>query len=486
MGMYEDLKGGSGHTTNFRAHRYDAKKLFGGLQPATDIGDIPHQLCNVSMSGLAAITSETYDPPRIGQSVPVRFRIDNTPLHEGMGEIVRAEPGFAGHKIGIRFVGGHLDIPALIASHKEQALKRELIEQLSPARVDIDPDYKLACINFLDLLRRYRRILDDWPEDSSLSSGAGLSDQEVINLCFDRLRPQWHAFERETNAYIQSILNQPEELAAVKSFTESVVTPELIHGPIWHQAYTKPFGYPGDHLVMDYVYSWKDEGETLYAKLVHRLGLDTLECVATRMTMVQQKIGQELNRFEGNRAMRITNLACGTAQEIVNILKVPELQTSVCFSLIDQDERALKRAYDGAYPSVARQSRNVDLNLYQSSFTDLMKGGKLSRDLPSQDMIYTIGLFDYLKDRRCQKLTRSLYDKLRPGGLLLIGNIKRSSDSGIWGAEIGVDWSMYYRTEDEMRKMVEGLPHESLEIQTDRTNRIYLLALRKPQTSGMI
>lgn len=486
MGLYEDLKGGSSHTKNFRAQRFDAGELFGRVLPTTDIGDRPHRLCNLSMSGLSAIASETYDAPRIGQSVPVRFHIDNAQLLEGIGEIVRAEPSFGGHKIGIRFVGDHLDIPKLIARHKELALKQELIDQLDPARARVDPDYKLACINFLDLLRRYRRILDDWSQDPSTNSGKGLSDLDVINLCFDHLKPQWHAFERETNAYVQSILDQPEALAAVKSFTESVVTPELLHGPIWHQAYTKPLGYPGDHLVMDYVYSWKDEGETLYAKLIHRLGLDTLECVATRMTMVQQKIGQELNRFEGGRAMRITNLACGTAQEIVNILKVPELQTSVCFSLIDQDERALKRAYEGAYPSVARQSRNVDLNLYQSSFTDLMKGGKLSRDLPPQDMIYTIGLFDYLKDRRCQKLTRSLYDKLRPGGLLLIGNIKRSSDSGIWGAEIGVDWSMYYRTESEMRKMVEGLPHESLEIQTDRTNRIYLLALRKPQTPEMI
>jgi hypothetical protein len=68
-------------------------------------------------------------------------------------------------------------------------------------------------------------------------------------------------------------MDTPDVLRATKLFTEQVLTPEFMGGPIWNRSYRKPFGYPGDFQMMNYVYEWLPRGATVYEKLLHRLGL---------------------------------------------------------------------------------------------------------------------------------------------------------------------------------------------------------------------
>lgn len=177
----------------------------------------------------------------------------------------------------------------------------------------------------------------------------------------------------------------------------------------------------------------------------------------------------------------ITNLACGTAQEIVNILQQRDLPGAMKISLIDQDEKALTHSYNATYPDVVRHKGQVSVQGFHSSFIELMKGGALCNVLPQQDLIYSVGLFDYLKHKRSKTLLESLYDKVKPGGLVVIGNLKRSRNSGLWAAEMACDWAMQYRTESDMRALAKDIPYGSLEIRTDPTDRIFMMSLRKPE-----
>ncbi len=480
MTQYEDLTGAAGQTMFYRAERFEAGKLFRGLVPATDIGDLPHRLCDLSMSGLAAIASDGVDHPPVGENVPISLRINNTPLHTGYGKIVRTEPLYAGTKVAVNFTDGHLDIASLIAGHREQTLRQQLNTHTDHQTHLVNSNYRLLCVDFLKQLRHYKQLLDYWKDEESLMGKRSLSESEVVALCVEHFKPEWRRFQADTNRYVESVLNDADALSAAKKFTESVITPDLMPGPIWQRSFEKPLGYPGDHLVMDYVYSWRDEGKTLYGKFVHRLGLDALECVATRMTMMQQLIADELAQDPEGSPLRVANLACGSAQEITNTLSLPELQRPIQFSLIDQDENALAFAYSKTYPEVVRHRGRARVQCFHSSFTELMKGGALRDILPQQNLVYTIGLFDYLKQRRCKTLTRNLFEKLVPGGLLVIGNLKRSFNSGLWCAEMATDWSMHYRTKEDMLALTEGLDCASVDIATDRTDRIYLMSVRKP------
>jgi extracellular factor (EF) 3-hydroxypalmitic acid methyl ester biosynthesis protein len=485
MQNYEQLSGAEGRRIFYRSKRFSAKSLFNGLLPITEIGNVPHRLTDLSISGLAAINRSEKAELTVGEEVPVDLRINNLSLHHGTGKIVRAEPTFAGTKIALNFVDGYLDIPALLAKHREQSLRQQLNEEFEISNETLDPAYRLLCMDFLHTQRQYKAMLQSWIENNPNAQNDEALVDEMVALCEEHFKEKWRGFQREANRLMEKASSNPGALETMKRFTESVVTPDLMDGPIWRRSYEKPLGYPGDHVVMNYVYSWKDEGETIAGKFAHRLGLDALECVATRMTMMQNIMAREINAKKSDEEVRIANLACGTAQEIVNILKQPSLDKRVTFSLVDQDEKALAHAYEHAYPFSVRHGGKTSIQCFHSSFTELMKGGALTNHLPQQDVIYSVGLFDYLRAKRASSLVRSLYQYVRPGGLLVIGNLKRSIDSGVWAGEMICDWTMFYRTEQEMRDMAEGIQYETLEVLTDKTNRVYMLCIRKPEDNDM-
>ena len=76
------------------------------------------------------------------------------------------------------------------------------------------------------------------------------------------------------------------------------------------------------------------------------------------------------------------------------------------------------------------------------SFTDILKTNGGLGGVPPQDMIYSVGLLDYLSDRRSRMLVRKLYDALLPGGLLIIGNMNETPLSNLWPMEFIADWTL--------------------------------------------
>ncbi len=480
MANYEDLRGASGQQIYYRAERFDPKQLFGDHGPDTFIDGAQHKLLNLSISGIATLDhTSSHNEQTVGETLPIGMRIENTPLHEGYGRVVRVEQTAAGSKLAIKLIDNSLDISRISHQYKEYNLKRALNQGRLEHLVLADPGYRLLCADALHLLRAHKSILLDWEEKNADKQHDPRYGRDFLDLAAQQILPEWRELSEKANDFIDKIIDDPRALEPAKRFTEMVLTPEIIAGPIWRRSYEKPLGYPGDFRVMDYVYSWQDQGKNLYSQLNHRLGLDSLDCVAERMTMVQQIIGQEVIEKTGDGPVNITNLACGSAQEVVNYLGQGRLLRPVSFTLIDQDHNALAYAYERAFPHTIRFTGQAKLHCLHSSFMELMKGGTIAKSLPPQDMIYTVGLFDYLKARRAENLLTTLFESLAPGGLLVIGNLKASRKMGRWAAEMICDWPMIYRTEQEMLDMAKKIKAENIQLLTDRTDKVYLLLLRK-------
>jgi len=480
MANYEDLRGASGQQIYYRAERFAPRHLFGDQGPETYVDGVQHKLLNLSLSGLATLDrSHSHTEQSVGETVPVCMRIDNTPLHEGYGRVVRVEQTPAGAKLAIRLTDKCLDITRLSHQYREYNLKRALHQDRLENLERADPGYRLLCTDALHLLRAHAAILLDWEEKNTDRRQDSRYGCDFLDLAAQQILPEWRDLSERANDFIDQIIDDPRALEPAKRFTEMVLTPEMMAGPIWRRSYEKPLGYPGDYQVMDYVYTWQDQGETLYGQLIHRLGLDSLDCVAERMSMVQQIIGQEMIGKNGEGPVNITNLACGSAQEVVNCLGPGRLLRPVSFTLIDQDHDALAYAYERAFPHTIRFTGQVKLHCLHSSFMELMKGGVIAKSLPPQDMIYSVGLFDYLKTRRAENLLTTLFESLAPGGLLVIGNLKEGRRMGRWAAEMICDWPMIYRTEKQMTDLTKKIQPESMQILTDRTDKVYLLLLRK-------
>ena len=63
-----------------------------------------------------------------------------------------------------------------------------------------------------------------------------------------------------------------------------------------------------------------------------------------------------------------------------------------------------------------------------------------------------MGLFDYLTPPVARAVLEKLYQLLKPGGELMIGNFHVSNPSKYY-MEYWADWVLYYRTEEEFRDL---------------------------------
>ena len=82
------------------------------------------------------------------------------------------------------------------------------------------------------------------------------------------------------------------------------------------------------------------------------------------------------------------------------------------------------------------------------------------------DLIYSMGLFDYLIPPVASRVLGKLYDLLIPGGEMAIGNFHASNPSKYY-MEYWLDWVLYYRTEEEFKSLLGNSKFEETDVTYD-------------------
>ena len=104
-------------------------------------------------------------------------------------------------------------------------------------------------------------------------------------------------------------------------------------------------------------------------------------------------------------------------------------------------------------------------------------------------MVYSAGLYDYIetfedrKDKGSIALTRKLFDLVKPGGRMIIGNMNLDMPTGVrWVMEAICDWYLIYRDKEEILTFASEIPEsqiESIEIIQEDSGLNYFLDIRK-------
>jgi hypothetical protein len=133
---------------------------------------------------------------------------------------------------------------------------------------------------------------------------------------------------------------------------------------------------------------------------------------------------------------RVLSVACGHLREARGA--GPE------FVALDQDEQSLgvvARAHPGVRTVCARVSALVTGAL---SFTQL-------------DLVYSTGLYDYLSARAAARLTARLFSFLRPGGRLVVANLRPGLPETPY-MEMFMDWRLIYRDDADLLALADSVP----------------------------
>lgn len=480
MLAYDDLKGSEGRRVWYRPPRHEARKLFSGRPPRVYMQSRSYLLHDISLGGVAAVSKEMSDGvPAIGDVIPLQIQQGGQTIFESRARVCRAEQTVFGAKIALNFLDSFVDFDNLL-NRNTQAQIATRAWSYTQATTRVVTEYRAFCTDVLSLLRSHNAVMMHNRQSASLLHHE--FDQEGAFLtCEAQLLPEWRTLWETGNQFARAAMADREIREATKAVTELVLTPEMRLGAIWDRSYAKPMGYPGDFQIMNQVYDWERRGSNVYEMLMHRLGLDVAECIKTRMEVVQEHIAETVFAGDRGRPARIMSLGSGPAREIEQFLKgVCNTDGHADFTLIDQEEDALRYASEKTYPQLLRLAHRYSVQGLNLSFTDILRGTSGLNTLPPQDLIYSVGLLDYLTDRRATGLVHRLYEQLAPGGLLIIGNMNETSLSNLWPMEFISDWTLEYRDEPQMLRWVEGLETARRWTETERTNRVRMLFARKP------
>ncbi|WP_148301730.1 class I SAM-dependent methyltransferase [Sneathiella glossodoripedis] len=416
--------------------------------------------------------------------IPLTLKLGSNEIFQGKGQIRRIESQEEQQKVALELTGGYLDIQKIIAHHDEISLQNRITNGLRDKSDLVPSSYKELISDAVYMLKSARETLDgveqNLPADEPRRSER---IQEIIFECEKVILKRWRDLSQKAMVEVKKMHGDADVIKAAKHYTEKVLTPELTPGASWKRSYEKPLGYPGDFEVMNYAYNLALLGDTAYEKFCHRLGTSTGEFISTRMTLVKQKIAAIMSAaFENQRSeINVASLGCGPAQEVANFLKGHVQPVTANFTLIDQDQDALSYAYQNSYPEVIRLDGKASVNCLHATFLEFLAAGNLFSKLEAQDMIYAVGLVDYLTDRRAKRLVNDLYRNLKPGGTLMIGSMYDSDRSLEWQVEFITDWQLEYRDEDGMLAMAADLPDDATrDLTVDSTGHCIILEVTKP------
>ncbi|MEQ8748697.1 MAG: class I SAM-dependent methyltransferase, partial [Amphiplicatus sp.] len=122
----------------------------------------------------------------------------------------------------------------------------------------------------------------------------------------------------------------------------------------------------------------------------------------------------------------------------------------------------------------------LEVEALNISFKEMLNPSPLAASFAGKDLIYSSGLVDYLNPLLAQRFVHRLYQFLNPGGAIIIGNVNNLPSGMIWSSEYAVDWTLFFRSHDEMVAMAGEVPEAKVSIKSDSLEAIYFLVIEKP------
>ena len=278
--------------------------------------------------------------------------------------------------------------------------------------------------------------------------------------------------------------------------------------PFYWRIVHKPNGYAGDADMMNFIYQNQYEGETPFGMLLHKHALSTKACQSVRNRKTYL-FGQILQKGRGN----ILSLAAGPAKEINDVLKTTQGK-QYRFLALDHDMETLKKfsssnsnpcfkyALVNAFQIISSNYLTARPRPFAERFCSPRRDFEGLRALISPikyeldylkkeeyDLVYSSGLYDYIMtfplddSKGTVALTRNLFNLVKPGGTLIVGNFNHNNPRDLrFIMEYVYDWRLIYRSERDMLEFARSIPEKeikSIRVEREPLEINYFLKIEK-------
>ncbi len=455
---YEDLDGAQGRGVYFRPHRYaaaDLAPLRGVVEVTTDVAIHVCPLRDVSQNGVA-FAWPADAAIRKGQMLRLVVRLDEHEAFRGEAKVSAVRHQQQDIVVGAALGSFLLDT--------DELLHLRSVRSWGPGASTPSADrswltsghetFKALVADLRLLLEQEQERLHQFEQSLPWHVVQGHPSAPRSAL-IARLHEEFGVDVVRLAADIDAALRRADSAAlpSLQSYSVRHLQGFLMQAPWMHRARHKPFGYPGDYEVMNFVYHKDFEGPTLFARALGHAFLQTppARAVVCRKDLVKRELRAALDRAVGSaRPVRFLSIASGPARELQELLAdVEDLPAPLEIVLFDQDKGALAHAYRRLQPiAESRFQGRARIVFLNESIKRLLRDDRLFAEFGGFDVVYSCGLFDYLQEHTAVRLARSLSAAAGPGGRVYVANMVEHP--GRWFMEQHLDWELIYRTRDEL------------------------------------
>ncbi|GAB4489633.1 MAG: hypothetical protein OHK006_21530 [Thermodesulfovibrionales bacterium] len=263
----------------------------------------------------------------------------------------------------------------------------------------IDPSRRLLLATE-DFLARLSSLEDAW------SAGRGNAGElePRIAAAFDDVLTACAAFERTTNDI--------ETVRQARRWFHEKTDEVLGKSRCIQRCRTWPQGHQGDYKTLEIVYRDTPLSHG-FGSLLDRVALNTMLARAVR-GRIRKLSGYLAEELSARTEPSVLNIACGSCRELLGA--VPEIvASSARVTCIDSDGDSL----DFALERLSNCGADGHFTFRKYNALRMFDAELNAMEFGAQDVIYSLGLFDYLPSDFLAKLFRSLYALLNPGGTFI-------------------------------------------------------------------
>ncbi|MFH1856390.1 MAG: PilZ domain-containing protein [Candidatus Omnitrophota bacterium] len=407
--------------------------------------------------------------------------LENNLIYVGKANIVCLEKN--GDKIIVRCaLSGSVDIEKVFFVAKTKMLSEELKTSILAIKetMVIDARFKSEIADIRFFLTRLKSELDEKEKTLNLKKNRDYGFKIILDSFFEIAFKELNRHFFNMWQIVKDFSKDKDKYKLYKDYFQKHLLDLFLGSHFYKWAFVKPLGYVGDYMIIEMIYGKSDSGESLFDKLISRYAYYKKMSVAVRnrLPYLRQKFNSLLEEKTSGE-LKIMSIGSGSAREIRFLAEENENIDRYNITLIEGDKEAIAYSQRKISEVLIKNKKNMKISYINKAIDQLIKEKDLIGELGKYDLIYSLGLFDYLSLNMAKRLTTRLYEFLNYGGKLIIGNADSVGENQIH-MDFILEWNILYRSKAEMMKFINKLDcPRKVYFETENTKTTNFLIIEK-------